>query len=148
MKDEKKDSDDEKFTVWIAGIIFDPSKKKILIWKREKQGHEWIDKELPKFTWGFIGGRAKHGEDVDKTLKGFVKERTGLSVSNLGAIFAKTFPENKSLITIYFLCESFEGKLTKGKGVAELKWVSPEELEKHFTTSFHPRLKEYLMNLK
>jgi hypothetical protein len=30
----------------------------------------------------------------------------------------------------------------------ELKWVFPEELEKYFTTSFDPRLKEYIMNLK
>ena len=34
------------------------------------------------------------------------------------------------------------------RDLKELKWVSPEDLEKHFTTSFSPVLKEYIMNLK
>lgn len=130
------------FVVHLIGIIFDPSTKKILIWKKDG------DEDLPGFSWGFLGGRAVAGEDVDITLKSIVKERTGLSVANLGSVFSKTYPEKENLIGIYFLCESFEGDLKPGKDVMELKWVDPEELENHFTTSFHPRLKEYILNLK
>lgn len=143
--EKAKENSGKRFIVYVNGVIFDPKTRKILI---NKGGEINVSKDLPGFTWGFIGGRAKPGKDLDKTLKKLVKERTGLRVSNLGAIFAKTFPENGHLIAIYFLCESFAGKLRRGKNVAELKWVSPEHLEKHFTTSFHPRLKEYIMNLR
>lgn len=136
------ETNEKGFMVHIIGVIFDPSTKKILIGRKED------DEDLPGFTWGFIGGRAKQGEDVDKTLKEWVSSKTGLTVKNLGAIFSKTYPEVENLIGVYFLCESFEGELKEGNGIVELKWVDPEELENHFTTSFHPRLKEYILSLK
>ena len=131
-----------EFTVHVIGIIFDPRKKKILI------GRKNDDPDLKGFTWGFIGGRATPGEDVDKTLKKNVEEKTGLIVKNLGSIFAKTYPEKDDLIGVYFLCVSFEGEEKAGGTVLELKWVDPEELEKHFTTSFHKKLKQFLIELK
>ena len=36
----------------------------------------------------------------------------------------------------------------EGEDFTEIKWVDPEELENYFTTSFHPSLKEYIINLK
>ncbi len=131
-----------QFSVAILGIIFDPANKKILIGRTEGVP------ELPELTWGFPGGSAVPGEDVDITLKNSVKEKTGLIVKNLGAIFSKTYPEKEDLLSVYFLCESFEGEENAGGRFKELKWVDPEELEDYFTTSFHKKLKEFLLELK
>ncbi len=131
-----------KFSVAILGIIFDPKSKKILIGRREN------DPFIPELTWCFPGGRAVVEEDVDKILKDSVKEKTGLIIENLGAIFAKTYPEKRDLLSVYFLCESFKGKEKAGGSFKEVKWVDPEELEKYFTTSFHKKLKEFLIELK
>jgi len=131
-----------QFSVAVLGIIFDPKNKKILIGRREN------DPLLPNLSWCFPGGSAVPGEDVDKTLKDSVKEKTGLIIKNLGAIFSKTYPEKENLLGVYFLCESFEGEENAGGSFKELKWVDPEELENYFTTSFHKKLKEFLLELK
>jgi len=131
----------EKFEAIILGIIFDPKEKKILIGRREN------DENIPELTWCFPGGRATYNEDVDKTLKRNVKAKTGYDVKNLGAIFSKTYPEKPDFIGIYFLTQVFEGEEKPGKDILELKWISPKELENYFTTSFHKKLKEYLIDL-
>lgn len=133
----------DPFMVVLLGIIFDPQKRKIVIGKREKK-----DPHIKELSWLFPGGRAFNGEELEKTLKEKIKEKTGLKVENLGSIFARIPPEKKNLLLIYYLCEVIGGKEKPGRKFSELKWVKPEELEKHFTTSFHPHLKEYIMNLK
>ena len=131
----------DKFEVILLGIIFDPKRKKILIGRREK------DPLIPKLTWCFPGGRAKIGEDVDKTLKENIRKKTGYNIKNLGAIFSKTYPEKEDLLAVYFLTQVFEGEEKSGEDLTELKWVSPKELENYFTTSFHKKLKQYLIEL-
>jgi len=84
---------------------------------------------------------------VDKTLKKTLKAQTGYDVKNLGAIFSKIYPERKDLLAVYFLTQAFDGEEKPGKDILELKWVSPKELENYFTTSFHKKLKEYLIDL-
>jgi ADP-ribose pyrophosphatase YjhB (NUDIX family) len=130
-----------KFNVIILGIIFDPKNKKVLIGRREN------DPNIPELTWCFPGGRAVHGEDVDKSLKRIVREKTGYSVKNLGTFFSKSYPEKKDLIGIYFLTQVFEGKENPGGDIIELKWIHPKELKKYFTTFYHKKLEEFLLNL-
>jgi ADP-ribose pyrophosphatase YjhB (NUDIX family) len=130
------------FEVVLLGVIFDPATRKILIGKREN------DKKNPKLGWCFPGGRLIQGEDEDKRLKRKIKEKTGYDVKNLGAIFTRVPPERKDMILMYFLCEVFKGKLKAGDDLKTLKWVEPDKLEGYFTTSFHPRLREYILNLK
>ncbi len=130
------------FNVLVLGVIFDPKTRKILIGRREN------NPITPELKWCFPGGRLSYGEDIDKILKEKIKQKTGLDVKNLGSIFANTYPEKPEFLSIYFLCEVFGGEEKPADDLVELKWVSPEELEKHFTTSFHSRLKEYIMNLK
>lgn len=77
-----------------------------------------------------------------------VKKKTGLKVKNLGPIFSRILTENNRFLMIYYLCEVVGGKEKPGDNIFELKWVKPKELEKHFTTSFDKRLKEYILNLK
>ena len=138
-----KELDKDSFFVILLGIIFDTKKKKILIGKRTS------DPYIHELTWAFPGGRAeKTDQELDETLKFKIKEETGLNVENLGVVFAKTYQENKNFLSIYYLCEVVSGKEKPFGDLKELKWVSPEELEKFFSSSFHPVLKEYILNLK
>ena len=133
--------EEEKLHVIILGIIFNPIKKKILIGKREN------DPNIKELSWCFPGGRLKPGEEVDTALKKHIKLSTGYDIKNLGAIFSKTYPEKPDFLAVYFLTEVFEGSEKIGKDLVELKWVSPKELENYFTTSFHRKLKEFLIDL-
>jgi len=137
-----EETSNSQFLVTAASIIFDPKERKILV--ARKNG----DPELPNLTWCFPGTELPHGVDMQKHLFEKIKEKTGYEIKNLGTIFAKVYPENPSLAGIYFLCEITAGELNKGPFYEELRWVAPEDLEKLFTTSFHSRLKEYIMNLK
>ena len=131
------------FHVILLGIVFDPGKRKILIARRRNK-----DEDIENLTWQFPEGRLRHGDDIEEILKTKIKEKTGYEISNLGAVFYKTYPEKQDLLGVYFLCEVVGGEANPKNDFVELKWVSPDEIEKYFTTSFHPGLKEYLDNLK
>ncbi len=130
------------FLVNVLGIVFDTKTRKILIGRREN------DPYIKELTWCFPGGTPHYNKELEDALKKEIKEKTGLNVGNLGAIFAKTYPEKREFLSVYYLCESIGGEAKPGGSFKELKWVNPEELEEYFTTSFHPNLKEYIVNLK
>ena len=138
----KEPKSTDPFHVLLVGIIFDPKERKILIARKDS------DPELKGLTWFFPGTELRYKEDISKTLKRRIKEKTGFEIKNRGTIFSKVYPERKDYLAIHFLCEVFKGKAKPWKFYKEMKWVKPTELENHFTTSFHPRLKEYIMNLK
>ena len=131
----------DKFEVVALGIILNPKTKKILIGKREHFP------PIKNLDWTFPGGRVNKGEDVDKALKRGIKEKTGLSVENLGALFAQVPPEKKDRILLIFLTEFFEGKEQIGGGMTELKWISPKDIEKYIRVFIHPKLKEFILDL-
>ncbi len=137
-----ENKEENSFKVVLSGIIFNPKKRRILIGRGEN------DPYVPKLTWMFPSGEAFPRDDLEETLKAKIKEKTGLEIENLGAVFARIHPEKKDLLLIYYLCEVIKGKEKPAGNLIELKWVSPEKLEKYFTTSFHPHLKEYIINLK
>ncbi len=141
-KTKTKKLGEKEFTVVVLAIIFDPEKRKILIGKREN------DPYVEELSWVFPGGRLSHKETEEKTIKRKVKEETGLEVENLGTVFSRVFPERNDFFLIYNLCELVGGKEKAGGDIKELKWVSPDELESYFTTSFDPKLREYINNLK
>ncbi len=131
----------DKLHAIVLGIIFDPVKKKILIGRREN------DPNIKELGWCFPGGKLKPGDEVDKALKKHIKKKTGYEIKNLGAIFSKIYSEKEDLLAVYFLTQVYEGKEKPGEDLVELKWVSPKELEKYFTTSFNKKLKMYLIEL-
>jgi len=133
---------DEEFQTVLLAVIYDPKEKKILIGRRENDPH------LEELKWCFPGGKPNHNQELETALSEKIKLKTGYEISNLGSIFIRIAPEKRDQILIYYLCEALEGTPTPGDDLVELKWVAPKELEKHFTTSFHPNLKEYVMNLK
>lgn len=137
----KKEERINNFQVIVLGIIFDPKERKILIGRREN------DPYFPNIRWVFPGGRLTEDGEINRALKEKIMEQTGLTVKNLGAVFSKTYEEKRDLVAIYFLCEAISGKIKAGGKLKEIKWVKAAELEELFSTSFHPRLKEYLLNI-
>jgi ADP-ribose pyrophosphatase YjhB (NUDIX family) len=129
------------FLVNVLGIIFDTKTRKILIGRREN------DPYVKELSWGFPGGRPAYEEELEKYLKREIKKKTNLDVESLGVVFAKTYPEKREFLSIYYLCEVIGGREQAGEKFAEIKWVYPEELETYFKTSFHPNLKEYIQNI-
>jgi len=133
---------DGEFLVNVLGIVFDTKTKKILIGKREN------DPYIKELGWCFPGDMPCHEEDLEECLKKKIKEFTEIDVESLGVIFAKSYPENRKIMSVYYLCEIVGGEAKAGGKFVDVKWVDPEELEKYFTTSFHPKLKEYILGLK
>ena len=141
-KETTENLEKNTFSVIVLAVIFDPEKRKILIGKRENDPH------VKELSWVFPGGKLTLEETEEQTIKRKIKQQTGLEVENLGTVFSRIFPEKNDFFLIYNLCELTKGKETPGDDIKELKWVSPDELQKHFTTSFDPKLKEYINNLK
>lgn len=124
------------FLVNVLGIVRRDGK--VLIGRREK------DEFLPELSWCFPGGRPGYKEDLEHYLKDEIRKKTGLDVKVGRVVFAKTYPEKREFLSIYYLCEPVGGKEHAGEKFAELKWVAPGELENHFTTSLHPELVELI----
>ena len=133
--------DKGSFFINVLGIVFDTKTRKILIGRREN------DPNIKDLTWSFPGGSPAHDVDLEIGVEILVRKKTGLKVKNLGCVFARIYKENNKHLLIYYLCEVVGGKENPIDDLLELKWVRPDELEKHFTTSFDKRLKEYIMNL-
>ncbi len=113
----------------------------MLIGRRENDPH------LPKLTWSFPGGRPTYGETLEEGLQRKVIEMTGVEIVPGKIIFARVYPEKKEFLSIYYSCEYVGGNARAGEKFVEVKWVYPAEVEKHFTTSFHPNVKKYLQSL-
>lgn len=129
------------FLVNCLAIVFNPKTGKILIGRREN------DPYIEKLTWCFPGGRPGCKKDLEYYLKLEVNRKTGLNIKIKDIIFAKTYPENRQFLSIYYLAEVVSGKEKAGEKFKEIKWVKPKEIKKYFTTSLHPKLYRILNNL-
>ncbi|NCN86615.1 hypothetical protein GW932_02180 [archaeon] len=127
----------EKFYVKIVGIIFDTSTRKVLVGRLDNEDH-----------YSFIEGDLTHEEELDKCLKRTIKETTGCTVHNLGAVYAENMLKNNEKLKIHFLCEIREGEVTPGGKITELLWVKPSEVEEKLGVELPSRLHEYITNLE
>ncbi|MCX6741871.1 MAG: NUDIX domain-containing protein [Candidatus Pacearchaeota archaeon] len=130
------------FLLNVLGVVYNPKTQQILIGKREK------DPYIKKLSWTFPGGRPAYEQDLEFYLKHEIKIKTGLDIDVKKIIFAKTYPENREFLSIYYLCEVVGGKEKAGEKFVEIKWVKPIDVQKYFTTSLHPTLLNYLKTLK
>lgn len=130
------------FLVNTLGIIFDPSKRMILIGRREN------DPYIKQLSWCFPSGSPVYNDDLEKGFEKIIKKKTGLRVKSLGPVFSRILKENNRFLFVYYLCEVVGGKPYPADDIVELKWIKPKDLQKHFTTSFDKRLKEYIIHLK
>ncbi|MCX6711960.1 MAG: NUDIX domain-containing protein [Candidatus Woesearchaeota archaeon] len=130
------------FLVNVLGIMYNPKTKKILIGKREN------DPYIKELSWCFPGGRPGYEKDLELYLKHEIKVKTGLDVNIKKVIFAKTYPEKREFLSIYYYCEVIGGKGKAGEDFKEIKWVKPNDVRKYFTTSLHQKVLDYLKTLK
>ena len=138
---ELNDIEKGKFLVTVQAIVFDQKTKKILIGKREK------DPYIKKLTWCFIGGRAEYDE-LENPITNIVKENTGLDVEVKEVVHAKTYPEERKIIAIYYKVIKKGGELKKSDKFVELKWIKPTEVSDYFTTSLHDKVLAFLKKLE
>ena len=141
-KIDLKEFDKGVFLVNTLGVIFDPANKNFLIAQRENDPH------FDNLKWTFPGGRPTYDDDLEESFESVMEDKTGLKVKSLGPVFSRLFKEDKKILLIYYLCEAIGGEIKPGGNFTELKWVHADELEDHFTTSFDPRLKEFIEHLK
>lgn len=129
------------FIVNVLGIIVDPQTKQLLIGKREN------DPYISNLSWCFPGGRPAYDQDLEEYLKIEIKKKTDLDVTVKEVVFAKTYPEDRRFLSIYYLCEADGTETIAGEKFVETKWIEPQNVEKYFTTSLHPVLLQYLKNV-
>lgn len=130
------------FLLNVLGIVYNPKTHKILIGKREN------DPYLKELSWAFPGGRPAYEKDLEFYLRHEIKIKTGLDVKVEKVVFAKTYPEKREFLSVYYLCKVESGKEKAGEKFVETKWVKPTEVQKYFTTSLHPDLLGYLRTLE
>jgi ADP-ribose pyrophosphatase YjhB (NUDIX family) len=136
-----KEFDRGLFVVNVLGIVLDPKTKKILIGRREN------DPYIKKLTWCFPGGGPTYHDELEEYLKIEIKKKTEINVKVEKIMFAKTYPEDRRFLSIYYLCSAKMGNEKAGDKFVELKWVKPSDVKKYFTTSLHPELLKYLRTL-
>jgi ADP-ribose pyrophosphatase YjhB (NUDIX family) len=129
------------FLLNVLGIIYNSQTKQILIGKRES------DPFIKELSWCFPGGRPAYENDLEFYLKNEIKIKTNLDINVKKVIFAKTYPEKREFLSIYFYCEAINGEEKAGEKFVELKWIKPDEVQKYFTTSLHQELLDYLKTL-
>lgn len=130
------------FLINVLGIVYNPKTKQILIGRREN------DPYIKELSWCFPGGRPSYKRDIEEDLKHEIKIKTGLEVDVKKVIFAKTYPEKREFLSIYYYCEVVGGEEKAGEKFVEVKWVKPSDVKRYFTTSLHPNLFNYLKTLE
>ena len=123
--------------------MHNPKTGKILIGRREK------DPYVKQLSWCFPGGRPAYKKDLEHYLELEVKKKTNLAIKAKEVVFAKTYPEHRQILSIYYLAEAKEaGNAKAGEQFVEIKWVKPTEVKKYFTTSLHPKLFKKLKEME
>ncbi len=131
------------FLVNVLGLIYDTISGKIIIGKREK------DPYIKQLEWSFPGGRPAYKDDLENYLKQETKKKTNLEIEIEKIIFAKTYPEDRRFLSIYYLAKTLNKEEAKaGEKFTEIKWINPTAVMKYFTTSVHPQLLKFLKELK
>lgn len=130
------------FLVNVLGVVYDPATKKIIIGRRENDPH------LKELSWTFPGGRPGYQDEVETYLKHEVRVKIGLEIGVKRIFFAKTYPEKREFLSIYYYCEVSGGEAVAGEKFVEIKWVRPTEVKNYFTTSLHPTVAEFLEKLE
>jgi len=130
------------FLLNVLGVVRDPKTGMIIIGRREN------DPFIKQLSWTFPGGRPAYDKDLEFYLKHETKIKTGLDIEVKDVVFAKTYPENRNFLAIYYDCEVVGGTAKAGEKFVEVKWIKPTEVRRYFTTSLHPVLLRHLESLE
>ena len=92
--------------------------KKFLLLRRSKHS-------TSAGIWEFPGGTVNKGESFSEAAKREVLEETGLKCHKLKFVTSiETFYDNKFVISHFFYCDKFKGKITLSEEHDRYKWVS------------------------
>ena len=131
------------FLVNCLAIVYNPKTKLVLLGRREKDPH------MKNLNWQFPGGRPGYEKDLEYYLEKEVRKKTSLRIRKGKIIFAKTYPEKREMLSIYYYATA-SGDASPGDKFVEVKWVKPTEVEQYFakSTSMHPEIIKFLNTLK
>lgn len=124
----------------VLGIVYNTKTRKILIGLRKK------DILVEKLSWAFPGGKPEESEAPECAVAREIKEETNLDAEVKQLILSRTPEESEKLFLNYYFCTTEQTK-TKPNEFKKLKWIKPNEVEKYFTTSIHPKILEFLKAL-
>jgi len=131
------------FLVNVLGVVYNSQTREIIIGRREN------DPFLQQLSWSFPGGRPDYHDELEEYLKQQVQIKTNLDIEVNKVLFAKTYPEKREFLSIYYLCSYIQGEAIAGEKFGEVKWVKPSSVQNYFSTStsLHPKLLEILKKL-
>lgn len=129
------------YLVNTLGIVYNSKTKKILIGLRQNDPH------IQELSWCFPGGRPRYNESLEDGLKREILVKTGLEIRVKQLIFARTHPEKQEFLSLYYHCEVIGGIEKAGELFSALKWITPSEVTRYFTTSIHSFILDYLHTL-
>jgi mutator protein MutT len=94
--------------------------------------------------WEFPGGKVEAGESLEAALEREIREEVGIEIRVEREFFAveHDYPD-KSVRLHFFNCSILEGEALP-RGVADLRWVKPEELANYVFPPADGRLIEKL----
>jgi ADP-ribose pyrophosphatase YjhB (NUDIX family) len=133
--------------IQIVGLaIIHNKKNKVLI------GHRENDEIVENLSWSFPGGKLESLK-FDEQLVKLVHDGTGYTIQVRNLISARLFPDvtlsNTQIVALYFDCiiQSEKRSRIKENKFKELKWVTPMDVFKYFTSSTSDDVTKYLSTL-
>ncbi len=131
------------FVVNVLSIVYSPDKHVII-------GRRKSDPYLSDLSWTFPGGRPSYDEDLESALRREIKRKTNLDVEIDRLVYARTYPEDRRLLSIYYLTKPLNmGEERPGEKFVEIRWVRPEEVENYFRyPAMDPKVVGFLRELK
>jgi 8-oxo-dGTP pyrophosphatase MutT (NUDIX family)/predicted DNA-binding protein len=132
-------------TIGLAVIV--NKDNKVLIGARK-----FKDKWVENLSWVFPGGNLD-SLDFSRDVQNEVKQETGLDVKVNSLVASRIHPDSgfKSLQinALYFYCSPIsDKKLRPGGDLKSLKWVSPTDVFKYFTTSTCDEVTKFLTTIQ
>lgn len=99
----------------VQGLIIHPVTKKVLLAHRPPN-------ELRPLLWGYPGGKAEPGEDLQEALSRTLKERLGVEVGIGSQLVKSEFRWRENIEVYLFSIVSWDGE-SKLRASIEIRWV-------------------------
>lgn len=117
-------------------------------------GRILLQRRADNGCWGYPGGRVEPGESVEDTARRELFEETGVTALALtlfgvfsGPALHHVYPDGNEvyIVDIVFLCDRFEGKLSRQEAeVLDLRWFPVESLPENISPPVRPALVQFV----
>lgn len=104
-----------------------------------------VEKNL---EWQFPGGKVEEGETPETAVLREILEETNISCKLLFKIGERVHPSTERQI-LYYACEYHGGEagVNQDKNIAEVCWLTVEELKQKITTPLFEKVEQYFMEM-